>query len=448
MSAAQWLVVAAVVGFVFVTAPYAGGAAAFIGAYVITLGGLTSTLWAMNGATSTVPGITDKAITVSLEDVALVAALIAIWAHRGRLGISWALAAFVLPALVLVFTTWGNTSEQWSGIKLYLTAFIAFGIGRWLSDNMTDRAELVIVLACLAACAAQFIFAVAQSRGLLLLGYHDEGTLQWIRGGRMVGLYNHPAYLGKTVLLLFCFILPLTASPRRVPRRVAYLSLILGSVATLLTVSRANVVAIGAAIVLWLFLSGRAASAASRVAVVVGAVALLALNASAIGALESRQLADPEGGERAPIFTVGMEQIARSPWTGTGPNYYCEIVGRYDTFCARGYPLHNSFLYPIAELGIPLAIVLFLPLAIAVARTIGSAMQRRGLDPKAAALLSLIPGLAVVGWTGWGLIAAEGLPLWFLGFGYLTAPNMAGRDESPAVNDAESLSQSQYSAKA
>jgi hypothetical protein len=134
------LVVVAVLGFVFVTAPYAGWAVSFIGAYVITLGGLTSTLWAMDGATSTVPGIADKTISVSLEDIMLVSALIAIWAHRGRLRISWALAAFLLPAVVLVFTTWGNTSEQWSGLKLYLTAFIAFGIGRWLSDNLTDRA--------------------------------------------------------------------------------------------------------------------------------------------------------------------------------------------------------------------------------------------------------------------------------------------------------------------
>jgi hypothetical protein len=175
--------------FIFVAGPYAGWAAAFISGYILTLGGITTTVYAWKGAPGHF-GIAPSAPAIYFGDVLLVAALLAIWAQKGRLKIGWLVALFVLPAVALLLTEWGNTPEQWTGLKLYLTAIISFGIGRWLSANLTDQAALVVACACALAVGLQFVVTFAQSRGVILFARGDAG--QWIGEGRMTGLYNHP----------------------------------------------------------------------------------------------------------------------------------------------------------------------------------------------------------------------------------------------------------------
>jgi hypothetical protein len=415
------LSIAAVILFLAIAVPMAGWAASLVSAYIITLGGITATLYALPESTVHY-GIAPSAPRVSLGDVLLVGALLAIWAQKGRLEIRWLVVAFAVPALVLLLAVWADTPEQWSGLKLYLTAIVSFGIGRWLSENLTDRAAFVLVSACFAVCALQFIITFVQSRGLTLLtGTLD--TAQWINEGRMVGLYNHPATLGKSMFLLFCFLLPLSAYRQRTTRRLAFSAIALGSAATLLTLSRANIFAIGAAVVLWLILSGRASSMWTKLAIVVAMGLVMLLNADIISRLELRQLQDPEGGARQYVLSIGMHQIHSAPFSGTGPNYYVEIVGRYDGFAAKGFPVHNSFLLPVAELGIPLAIIFFLPLLIVLRQVARRISQHSAIDAQAAALLALLPGIVVIGWTGWALVATESLPLLYVGIGFLASRN-------------------------
>jgi hypothetical protein len=419
VSTSQLFLIAAVVGFTLAAVPFIGWTAALIGGYVITLAGITTKLFVASG-TPIHLGIAPGTITVFLGDVLLVCALIAIWAHGGRLQIGALLTVFIVPALIFLAFDWGNTPEQWSGLKLYITAFLSFGVGRWLSENITEKSGLVIASACTVACGLQFVLTFAQSQGIIILGVTRDAS-KWIDSGRMVGLYSHPAILGKSMFLLFCFLLPLTVSTWAITRRLAYISLALGSVATLLTLSRANAFAIGAALVLWVFVSGRANSVARKLGVITVAGALLALNSGTITGLQLRQEADPYGGYRDSILAVGLGQIRSAPLTGTGPNYYGEVVGQYDHFAATGYPLHNSFLYPIAELGIPLGIILLVPFIATLVQAARRIYASRTIDVRSATLLSVLPGVLVIGWTGWGMMTTEALPLWFMGFGFLAS---------------------------
>lgn len=436
VSTTQLFLIPAFIVFIVTMARYAGWAISWVCAYVMSLGGITTVLYIVSADTvggdpGAHYGITHAEPTIWLSDILLLGALIAIWREGGRLRITGSLALFLLPSLLLLFGVWGNFPEQWSGLKLYGTAIVAFAVGRWLSSNLTNRAAFALVCACLITCVVQFVIAFAQSRGIMLISLHGEEATRWIEEGRMVGLYNHPGFLGRTMFLLFCFLFPLSTCSEAVTRRLAYIAIALGSVATLLTLSRANTVAIVIALTLWLIFNGQAASFAKKMLILAVGAVLVIINSNAIGALQLRQEQDPNGAYRDPILDIGIEQIKASPLTGTGPNFYSEIVGQYDRFAATGFPLHNSLLYPVAELGIPLAIVLFLPLTGAIASCVSRLLKNRKLDLHAAVLFSILPGILVSAWTGFGLVVTEALPLWYMGFGYLSvkASRYSGRSD-------------------
>jgi O-antigen ligase len=422
VSNGQLLCIAAIGAFVLAIAPRAGWAVAFVGAYLITLGGVTTKLLTVASGPA-VNGIAPSTLTIYLSDVLLVCSVVAIWAQNGRLKIGWTVAAFLLPATVLLFTAWGNDPAQWSGIKLYLTAIISFAIGRWLSTNLTEKGALALASACAVICGLQFLLTVAQSAGIMLIHAGRQDSGEWVREGRMVGLYVHPGIVGKTIFLLFCFLLPLTSSANAATRRLAYTALTLGSVTILLTLSRANAVALTAAVVIWVIFTGRATSIVNRLAIVGGVAAIIVVSTNAAQGLQDREAQDPNGGYRDPIFAVGMNQIQSQPLTGTGPNYYLQAVSQYDHYAAEGWPLHNTFLLAIAELGIPLAIVFFSPLLMAIGSAAKRTVQTKKLDPTSVALLAVLPGVITIGWTGWGLLSSESVPLWFMGFGFLACHN-------------------------
>lgn len=426
--------IAVIAGFVIAVAPRAGWPITLVCAYVITLGGITRPLY--QPARETIHyGIASNTPGVTLGDILLVGALLSIWASGGRLKIGWLLAAFTLPAIVLLLTAWGNTPEQWSGLKLYMTALIAYGIGRWLSDNLTEQGTFALACACFVVCLVQFVVTFAQSQGIVLLPLASDDSMRWIAENRMVGLYNHPATLGKTIFLLFCFLLPLSTYNRKTTRRVAYTAIALGSVAALLTLSRANTFAIAVAIFLWVILSGRATSATKRFSTLVIAGLFAAANTDVVSALQIRQAQDPSGGFRDRIFATGLEQIRSAPLTGTGPNYYSETVGQYDRFAATGYPLHNSILYPSAELGIALGLILFAPLLFTLLQSTRRVLWFKKMDAKSAALFSILPGFIAIAWTGWGMVATEILPLWFMGFGFLISKDGKGYSRTTETLD-------------
>ena len=408
--------------FLITAARLAGWAAAFVSSYLITLCGLTTVLYFVEGWGGT-QGIAPSAPTVFFGDLLLVGGLAAIWAGGGRLEIGWLLAGFGIPALFLLATVWGNTPEQWSGLKLYLTAILSFGVGRWLSENLTDRRAFVLACACFMTCAIQFIVTFAQWMGINEFAYrsYSSATKAIIANqGRMVGLYEHPGTLGKTMLLLLCFLFPLSLRSQVATRRLAYIAIALASFATLLTLSRANSLAIILALILWPILRGKVNETVKILGAAAAVGIVIAINTSVFTDLFSR-FDDTSGGPRGHLMEIGMQQIRTAPLTGTGPNYYTVVVAQYDALAAGGLPVHNSLMLATAELGLPLALVFLACPAIAVLRAARSIFRYRAIDSQSAALLSVLPGIALAGWTGWGLLATETLPLWFMAFGFVSS---------------------------
>lgn len=433
MSTNQLFILFAILTFLAFGASRAGWAPALVGSYVITLGGLTTVLYVMEGKAGH-SGIGTNAPMLLLSDVLIVLSVLTIWSKGGRLGIGGLLAVFSVPALFLLVHVWGDEPEQWAGLKLYVTALVSFGVGRWLSENLTDAAAFVLACACLSVCAVQFFVAFGQWIGISLVfkTYTSESKGIIEDQGRMTGLYEHPAFLGKTVFLLLCLLLPLVLRSQGMTRKFAYLSLALGVFAAALTLSRANTVAILLALLLWPVLRGRANSAFKSSAAVVFAVGLLAASTNLVSNLLERQQLNAEGGPRGWLFSVGLGQIRAEPLIGTGPNYYNEIVGQYDALAAAGLPIHNSFLLAVAELGIPLALIFFSPLFLALGSALLRMVRQKRIDDLAATLFAIVPGLLLIGWTGWGLLHMATLPLWFLAFGFLSPRNSAEADQRPA----------------
>jgi O-antigen ligase len=246
----------------------------------------------------------------------------------------------------------------------------------------------------------------------------------------MLGFYNHPSTLGKTTFLLLFFLLPLTVSPSRWARSAAQIGIVLGFVASFLTVSRANVAASACAVLIWIVINRKTLSTGARIATVVAVGAATVANLGAISALELRNQTDPSGGPRSKLLATGLSQIADTPWVGVGANFYSEYVGRYDPYAASGFPVHNSFLLGIAELGVPLAVLFFSPIAIA-AVTAWTSWRRTGfLDAKTTTLLATTPGTALITLTGWGMVADASLLLWYAALGNLAVRGVAPRQRT------------------
>jgi O-antigen ligase len=177
-----------------------------------------------------------------------------------------------------------------------------------------------------------------------------------------------------------------------------------------LSQGRANILAAFTTIIFWALLSGRRRSLALRLGLPL-IVVLAALPFA--GSIAKRIEEDPNGGPRAGLTATAYEQIDREPW-GVGPNSYVAVVSAYSSVVALGYPVHNTFLLTAAELGIPGAILFWLPIAGLLVLAIRSRRRDGFAGSFAIAILASAPGLYVVNATGWGMLSLFPLPLWFL----------------------------------
>ena len=95
-------------------------------------------------------------------------------------------------------------------------------------------------------------------------------------------------------------------------------------------------------------------------------------------------------------------------------------MSQYQIVARTGYPIHNSFLLAVAEIGAIGALFFFLPLIrtawVALRRSDRSENGRRG--PLATATLIVAAMVVVAGWTGWGFLQLPTSALMFLAFGY------------------------------
>lgn len=405
--------------------------------FILSAAGAGSVLH-QQGFVGTHYGITGGSVAVTSTVVLLLLAGIVIQA-RNESPMNLVLLGLFVPigAFLLVFY-WGNESQQQAGLALYSAALLAFAIGTWLTKNSTPNYEALLSVGLTAVLAAHCFAALLQSRGSLI-GMDPEARNWVLNEHRMVGFYNHPSVLGKTTFLLLFLLLPLTTSTSRWARGAAQAGIVLGLIASFLTVSRANVTASVCAILIWIVINRNAFSARARTATVVAVGGAIVANLGAIAALELRNQADPSGGPRSKLLETGLSQIADTPWTGVGANFYSEYVGRYDVYAASGFPVHNSFLLGTAELGAPLAALFFSPIVIAYAAAWRRWHETKMLDAQTAALIATTPGLALITFTGWGMVAESSLLLWYAALGTLairgTAPITCAKPEADPRED-------------
>ncbi|NYD68529.1 O-antigen ligase family protein [Agromyces atrinae] len=360
-------------------------------------------------------GIADGGIVVTTYGLALVLCLLLPSPNNPLSRFQLPHIAALVLMLVLFLGEWVPTVERWSGFLHIALACLAWAVGSALSTALSslDRHERVLAIVVTAIILIQAAAAALQLAGLRDVGSVLTGAIDLTR---INGTLGHPGTLGKVLFLLVVLLLPATRSRDLLTRRISWVGIVTAIVLIGLSFGRANFAAIAVLIGLWALLSpGR------RVARRVGILALLALAALPfIGLLLLRFEVDPSGGRRPLLLQAALNQIAATPVFGIGPNSYVSTVSQVDPYTTLGLPVHNSFLLALAELGIVGVILVLFPLLALILRS-ASALLRRDSTPAAVAVVAAVPGIVIIGVTGWGLLADSGFMLVMFVFAFLSA---------------------------
>lgn len=244
----------------------------------------------------------------------------------------------------------------------------------------------------------------------------SEGRLDVAVTSRAIGTLGHPANLSKVAFLLMLVLLPLTASTYRTVRRWAVGGIVVAVLLASITISRANILAVVLTLVLWLIWSPRGLTLGQRLFLLTG---LASVSLLALPTVIDRFVDDPDGGARPELLGAGLNQISTNLWGGTGLNSYILKVSEFDPATRLGYPVHNTFLFVLAEFGLVCAILFFIPLLVmairAFRRVVGLASFA---TPWARTFICAAPGFLIITLTGWGMASGSSLILWFLINGY------------------------------
>ena len=343
---------------------------------------------------------------------------------------------FVLFCVVAYAFVWPHTPSVRGGIISLTTALLAWVVGRRFQILLRGNTSALRMV----AGGLLFLFAieVAVAFTQLAIGITELA-------GRGAGTFAHPAWLGKYVLVLMPLLLPLTASDDRRTARLSSIALMLALVGTALTVARANLLVLIAVILAWSLFRSYGAGVKSiifRRAGVPLAVALLSLPFASL--VLERFASDPDGGDRTPLLDAGLRIIALHPLVGTGPNNYVPTARASEAIVfSTGYPVHNTFLLGIAELGIFGLVLFALPVVAAVVTCIGHARDSdKDTSNTARAFLITIGGVAIVGLSGWGFWQDSILQLLFFGAGYAHA-----KVAPVTVRDTDALTRSYHASR-
>lgn len=343
----------------------------------------------------------------------LTAAAIFVWGVRREAIWMIVSGALCVWLIILIVLQWGNSSAQWSGFFHVSFAMLAYVAGRQIGADMPRNSRTVwaFLLAVGLLVLVQVILAVPQSLGVAIGRYPAEAAL-FSSQSRAIGLFNHPSLPGKFVFVTLPVLLAFTRLGSKKIARCSWLVIFLGTILTALTLSRANFIAVVATLFLWMFLSPRV-SVSRRISMLV-AVLMLAIPFVSIYLL--RITNDPDGGDRPALLETGLRTISESWFFGIGVNSYSDVVGRYDALAATGFPVHNFFLLSVAEMGVLGGVLLALPLFSTVVRSLRTLRADGVAGAAARALVCSLPGVVLVTFTGWGMLA-EALPTWYLALG-------------------------------
>ncbi|MFI6761355.1 O-antigen ligase family protein [Micromonospora sp. NPDC050417] len=361
------------------------------------------------GITNATPTLYTFTLTLGLSSLLMVM----LAGRRFRAGLlPW--APFLLWLLTLTVVAWGWSPRTVSGLLHLCLGAIAFAIGVAAHHQDRGGSALAWVFAAVAwvqlgaIVAAVLGFPLREVTGAQALDVH----------GRATGLTSHPGELSK--VLFFCGLCVLTLPQRTARERVAvWLTLGAVFVGTSLTQSRAVLAAVMAMILISVLLELAGGRWQRKHFVILGTTVVLGL--ASLPWLINRFMADPTGGARPHITQVALSAIGDHPWAGVGPNGYVAVIGATDRLTETGVPVHNIFLLSAAELGILGAVLLWLPFLVVAVRAIRRVRLSRGADPTARVLVSALPGIVLIGATGWGLLQGPYFLIFSLVMGYFGA---------------------------
>lgn len=314
---------------------------------------------------------------------------------------AWLLVPFCLWVMAGFAWIWPHSGLVEAGVLQLLMGGAAWAVGAYVAKD-ARRPEL-LTLAALLVCGivwVQVLVTLLQFVGVPInrLDIVESDIL----GDRVNGTANHPNNLGKLLILLLLLLLPLTEvakDPRL--RRLALVTALAGLIPLVLAQGRANLAAYFAALVFWALLTPAGRQVGAKLAILGGGVAATALSA---GVVLARFDEDPSGGVRPQILRIALRALPDHLVAGVGPNYYVDAVSsREGSFI----PVHNTFVLLSSEAGLLGFFLLAAPMVWLGLRSVTLARKQS----HARALASVAPGLALVSWTGWGMLGTSVFPL-------------------------------------
>lgn len=255
--------------------------------------------------------------------------------------------------------------------------------------------------------------------GLLqVVGYDvrpvSEGAAEWVQG-RVNGLTAHPNTLGKILFLTTIMLLPLASQTRGLVSRVAYGSIFLSIIVIALTGGRANFIAAMSALTLWALLAANS-RLATKAALFLG---VLATGAAFYTYYAQRFAEDPVGGGRQWMQVVANALFDQNRLFGLGLNNYVAVGGAQDRYTASGFPVHNAAMLTLVEIGIVGAVCIAIPLVCTAIGTIRTSLTPSHSGSQyARSVVMALPGILLVGLTGFGFAASPTLYLLALVIGF------------------------------
>ncbi len=372
-----------------------------------TLAALGENVWHVG---MTAPIIAIRTYTVAVILSALVLAVLG----RFRWGFGWAYAPFfAYAAFMLIFFWDGTVLRTWAGLVHLGVATLAFVVGAslssWANPLSADSRSLARWL--LISALVQIPIVLLQTVGIQL--FPTDSATELYEGDRANGSFGHPSTWGKFVTLSLMILLPLTRAADSGTRRLAFWAIAATIPTVLLSASRANFLAVILTLVLWATFLPTMKNLGKRLLVpaAIGIVILLSLDLW-IGRFETGE----DGSTRAYLLSVGMRIFGDFWPTGVGPNSYIPYAATVDRTALDGWPVHNTFVFAIDELGILGAALFFWPLIWLLAASIKRFGRLDTSGDFARAYLFTLPGVIFIAWTGWGMLA-ETLPYWLFVLG-------------------------------
>jgi O-antigen ligase len=322
---------------------------------------------------------------------------------------------FALSLALGASFAWSGGPAQESGIIQLMLAPAAWAVGVNLSSDLAGSKGRFLVHVTALIIFLQLAVCVLQSVGVQI--FPMEATQEAILGSRTNGTLGHPNDLGKVMFLLLAMILPFGRRLIGFDSFIWKMSIGAAFLVLAMTGGRAVSAAAVCMLALWAILAPRQTSKNGRKVIALG----VALSASAFlaGALLARFDEDPGGGARSTLTDIAWAQILSDPWAGVGPNSYVDAVGSYDALTASGVPVHNAFLLALAELGIVGTILLLLPFLVGAIVAVRHLRISDHAGEASRVYIAALPGLCLIGTTGWGILGGYVLPLLALTFGLL-----------------------------